>query len=200
MKKSAFRKQQKIEDATGIWVELDEIGKKYGGVSLGWGLPYLEPPEFLVKNMIDAIKEGYNHYTEENGHQEALRLLAEYYSPLFNRTLDPKTEVIVTNGANGALGNLLQALVSSEEDEVIMFEPTFPEYMSLCQYARGTSRFVPIKPQEDDTWKIDTECLKDTLNEKSRVIIFNFPHNPTCKVPSYEELKEISDILSEYPN
>lgn len=200
MSDTIYVKQNKIEDLIDIWVELAEVGKKYGAVSLGVGIPYLEPPNFLIQNLIDATNEGHNHYTCPNGHPEARELISKHYSPQFNRTIDPSTEIIMSNGANGAIDWLLQALITSEDDEVILIEPMFPEYMTLAQYARGTKRYVPYKVQDDGNWNLDLECLKETLNTKSRVIILNFPHNPTGKVPNLDELTEISEILEDFPN
>ena len=103
MEQIVYRKQTKVDDMFNIWVELAEVGQKYGAVSLGEGTPYLQPPEFLIQHLIAATREGYNQYTSSYGHPEARKLIAEHYSPKFNRTLDPNSEILITNGANGSM-------------------------------------------------------------------------------------------------
>jgi len=183
-----------------VWQEFGQISKKYGCVSLGEGAPHLQPPKFLVDNLVKSIEEGHNHYTSCYGHPEGRKTLAELYSPMFNRELDPAKEVLITNGANGSIDVLMQALCADENDEVIFIEPFFPQYIGHTQFARGTIRAVPLVVGEDNEWHLDLEVLKKTLNDKTRCIIMNTPHNPTGKVFSLKELEEISDILEEYPH
>ena len=64
----------------------------------------------------------------------------------------------------------------------------------------GTIRSVPLTLKSDNKWYIDIENLKATLNSNSKVIVFNFPHNPTGKVFSEEEINKVSEILEQYPN
>ena len=58
-----YRKQKKVDESLNIWAELADVGDKYGAVSLGKGVTHFQPPDFLVNNLLDAIKEGNNHYT-----------------------------------------------------------------------------------------------------------------------------------------
>lgn len=127
-------------------------------------------------------------------------MIAELYSPRFNREIDPVREMLITNGANGSMDVLLQAFCGDEKDEVIFIEPFFPQYLGHTQFARGNIRAVPLYVGEDNEWHLDLDILKDTLNENTRVLILNTPHNPTGKVFSLKELEEISDILEEYPH
>ena len=137
MEQTIYKKQTKVEDLLNIWTELAEIGDKYGAVSLGEGTPYLQPPEFLIQNLIDAIREGYNQYTSSYGHPDARKLIAEFYSPKFNRIIDPNGEILITNGANGSMDWLLQSLISDVKDEIIFIEPMFPQYIGQAKFARG---------------------------------------------------------------
>lgn len=195
-----YRKQKKVDETLNIWAELADLGDKYGAVSLGKGVTHFQPPEFLVNNLLDAIKEGNNHYTNSYGHPEARRLIAEHYSPKHNRKIDPLTEVLITSGAVGALDCILQSLVADENDEIVVIEPRYYEYPSLCQYSRGTIINVPLTMRDDNSWELDLELFKSALSSKTRVLLFNNPHNPSGKTFTFDELTKISEILSEYPN
>lgn len=147
-----------------------------------------------------VIEEGHNHYTSCYGHPEARKIIAELYSEKFHRELDPVKETLICNGANGCMDVLLQSFCADENDEVIFIEPYFPQYLGHTQFARGTVRGVPLIVKDDNQWHLDLDAFRETLNEKTRVVILNTPHNPTGKVFTLEELTEISDILEEYPH
>mmetsp|Transcript_13085 Transcript_13085/g.14703 ORF Transcript_13085/g.14703 Transcript_13085/m.14703 type:complete len:437 (+) Transcript_13085:8-1318(+) len=197
---TGFRKQTKIDDNLCVWQEFGGLARKYGLVSLGEGAPHFQPPKFLVDNLVKAIEQGHNHYTSCYGHPEAKKLVAELYSPRFDREIDPVKETLIANGANGCMDVLLQALLADENDEVIFIEPFFPQYLGHAQFARGTIKTVPLVVGEDNEWHLDLDILRETLNEKTRCIILNTPHNPTGKVFTLQELTDISDILNEYPH
>ncbi|CAI2369728.1 unnamed protein product [Moneuplotes crassus] len=197
---SEFKKQSKLDDNLCVWQEFGQISRKYKVPSLGEGAPHFQPPKFLVDNLVKAIEEGHNQYTSSYGHPEARKLIAELYSPKFNREINDGNEVLICNGANGCMNTLLQAMLSDEKDEVIFIEPFFPQYLGHAQFARGSIRTVPLLVGDDNQWHLDLDVLKETLNENTRCIILNTPHNPTGKVFTKAELQEISDILEEYPH
>mmetsp|Transcript_21536 Transcript_21536/g.21189 ORF Transcript_21536/g.21189 Transcript_21536/m.21189 type:complete len:170 (-) Transcript_21536:213-722(-) len=95
---------------------------------------------------------------------------------------------------------VLGSLIHSKSDEIILIEPFFPQYFSQSQFAGATIKTVPLIPSDDNQWHLDLDALKETLNENTKCIIMNTPHNPTGKVFTKEELQEISDILEEYPH
>lgn len=200
MDTDGFRKQTKLEDNMCVWQEFGQLARKYGYISLGEGAPHLQPPQFLVDNLMDAIKDGHNHYTSCLGHPEARKLIAEQYQPRFNHEIDPMKEMMITNGANGSMDVLLQAMCHDETDEVIFIEPFFAQYTGHTQFARGTIRTVPLEVGEDGEYHLNLDILREVLNDKTRCIIMNTPHNPTGKVFTLKELEEISDILEEYPH
>ena len=160
----------------------------------------MQPPQFLIDNLIKAIQDGYNQYTSCYGHPEARKMIADHYQPRFEHKIDPVKEMLITNGANGSMDVLLQALCADSSDEIILIEPFFAQYIGHIQFARGTIRTVPLVIREDNEWHLDLDILRETLNEKTRAIILNTPNNPTGKVFTLEELTEISDILEEYPH
>jgi N-succinyldiaminopimelate aminotransferase len=107
-------------------------------------------------------------------------------------------EVLVTMGANGALGSFIQAFVNPG-DEVVIFEPTFPMYLDHIQFAGGKLKTVPLTVDADGEWVFDPEILKSALSDKTTLLILNTPHNPTGKCFTLDELEEITDIVKQYP-
>lgn len=180
-----------------IQSELSKVGKKYNAVDLAWGAPYLQPPRFLIENLIAVVNEGHNGYAWYYGHPDARKLIAEFYSPMFKNgvTMD---DVMISNGANGWIASIIQAICSKKEDEVIIIEPFYPKFQYHTQMTEWTVRSVPLVIQNEQ-WVLDLDILKETLNKNTRLLILNTPHNPTGKVFTIDELQEISDILEEYP-
>ncbi len=87
-------------------------------------------------------------------------------------------------------------------DEVIIFEPFFDQYISNIEMPGGKVRYVALQPPKDGAtkvtsaaeWTIDWEVLEKTVNEKTRMIVLNSPHNPIGKIFSREELQRIGDL------
>lgn len=160
MEGSEFRKTTKLDDNMCVWQEFGQISRKYGYPSLGEGAPHLQPPKFLVDNLVEAIGQGNNQYTSCYGHPEARKNLADFYQPRFTHQIDPVKEVLITNGANGSMDVLLQAMCADENDEVIFIEPFFAQYLGHTQFARGTVRTVPLVLRDDNQWHLDLDILK----------------------------------------
>jgi len=75
----------------------------------------------------------------------------------------------------------------NKDDEMIIFEPAFPMYIDHCELSGGTLKTVPLNVNEEGIWVFDKEQLRKTLNEKTKLLVLNTPHNPTGKCFTREE-------------
>jgi len=109
-------------------------------------------------------------------------------------------EVLVTQGANGALMAFIAAFCN-EGEHVACFEPMFPLYIDHAEFSSSNPVLgVPLTLQ-DGIWKFDPEQLRAELSKPTcKVFVFNSPHNPTGKVFTVEEMQQISDILDDCPH
>ena len=108
-------------------------------------------------------------------------------------------EILVSSGANNALNSIIYALIDpSKEEEVIVFEPCFPQYQDHIQMAGAVYKPVPTE-LKDGKWILDTEKLRQALSDKTKIVILNNAQNPTGKLFTLEELESISNILDEFP-
>ncbi|CAG8544682.1 16593_t:CDS:2 [Racocetra persica] len=151
-------------------------------VNLGQGFPD-DPPSDQIKEIVAraiAVPEC-NQYAPPKGRLHTRQALANAFSPLFNRTLDPETEIIVTAGANEGLTDLFAAFID-HGDQAILIEPFYDQYVNM------SSR----------EWKIDINELRSKITPKTKLIVFNNPHNPTGKVFSREEMMEIGAVAQEF--
>lgn len=114
--------------------------------------------------------------------------------------MDTESEIIVTAGANEGIYSILAAFLE-QDDEVILFEPAFDQYMPNVRYNGGKEVYVPIRFHGDptknstgDDWKIDINELRAAITPKTKAMIFNTPHNPIGKVFNEQELNEIAQV------
>lgn len=124
-----------------------------------------------------------------------------YYNEPLGRKVNGMTEVLVSHGANTLLNVFCAALVN-KDDEVVAFEPHFPTYLDHIEMAGGKPAFVPLRyNKEKATWVYDIAEVEAALSRPNvKMFILNTPHNPTGKVFTVEEHKELSAVLDKYPH
>ena len=121
-------------------MEFTQLALKYNAINLCHGTPGVHPPQFLIENMRETVGEVQNNqYTMFLGHPLLRDKIAEHFSPLLangnkGKTLCPNTQILVTNGAIGALSSAIMNLVGPG-DEVLMFEPYYSQYVNHIEFA-----------------------------------------------------------------
>jgi aspartate/methionine/tyrosine aminotransferase len=200
-----------------VFAEFSALAARHGAVNLGQGFPSFQTPQFVKQAAIDAITDGNNQYTRPGGHVSYVETLAEMYSPLLGRELDPMTEIVSFNGAQEGIASIMAALLEPG-DEVLTLEPYFDAYMTVSQLhgvsASGVPfRFNPAKraaflSEESHVaerftshdFQLDLEALEAKLTPKTKMLVLNTPHNPTGKVLSRDELKKLAAVLERHPH
>jgi len=188
-----------------VFAEYTALAIEHNAVNLGQGFPNFPAPDFVKEAAQEAIAADLNQYTRSAGHLRLVHALANVYSPLFDRTLDPLTEIVVTDGATEAIYASIQALVEPG-DEVILLEPFYDSYPASVIMAGGTPVYVPLHPAPlrpgatnlAADWTIDFDELAAAFNERTRLIIVNTPQNALGKVFSRAELTRIAELVQEH--
>ena len=120
------------------------------------------------------------------------------YGPKLNRSLNPKTEILISGGANGALSSFVSALCN-EGDELLLFEPAYPAYYDYVELAGAKMKTVPLTVKEGE-WVFDAQQVRAALSDKTKVFVLNTPHNPTGKCFTREEQETLTEILKDFPH
>ncbi|KAL3427159.1 aminotransferase class I and II [Phlyctema vagabunda] len=171
-------------------------------VNLGQGFFGYNPPQFIIEAAKDALNRvDANQYSPTKGRPRLKKAIADSYSPLWGRQLDPETEVTITTGANEGMLSAFMGFIE-EGDEVIIFEPFFDQYISNIEMPGGKIVYVPLHPPtKGDTqnssaaeWTIDFSELENAITPRTKMIVLNTPHNPVGKVFSKEELLKIGEL------
>jgi aspartate/methionine/tyrosine aminotransferase len=167
---------------------LEATGKPI--IHLEIGEPDFDTPAHVRQEAARALDEGYTHYSNSTGIIELREAIAEYAGR--NRGLKfDAANVVVTPGAKPIMFYAIMALVE-EGEEVIYPNPGFPIYESMINFLGGTA--VPLQLSERNDFRIDLEELESKVSDKTRLIIFNSPHNPTGGVLTRDDLKAIADL------
>ncbi|MCD6537719.1 pyridoxal phosphate-dependent aminotransferase [Candidatus Bathyarchaeota archaeon] len=162
------------------------------------GQPDFDTPEHIKEAAIKAIREGKSGYTPSPGIPELREAVAEYFSE--TRGIDVKPEwVVVANGAKPFISYVIQTVTDyGKGEEIIYPNPGFPIYES--QIRACGAKPVPIPLLESKGYAFDIEYLEKKINEKTRLIILNSPHNPTGGLLDRKMLEQIADIVKKYDN
>ena len=168
---------------TSIFTTMSGLAVEHGAVNLGQGFPDFGWPDDVVTRAADALRTGSNQYAPMRGLPALREAVAAHYAEHHNIHYSAD-EVTVTSGATEALAAAILALVSPG-DEVVLFQPLYDAYVPMVRRAGGVPRFVRLAPPE---WRITAAALDDAVTDRTRLVIFNNPHNPTARLFDAAEL------------
>ena len=164
-------------------------------ISLGVGEPDFNTPWNVLQVAIASIEKGMTMYTSNRGLAELRELLATDLSQCYHMAYCPETEMIVTTGVSEALDVAMRAVVDPG-DEVLVVDPCSVSYQPEVLMAGGRSKALPCRAQ--DQFKITLDALMESLTPKTKVLMMNFPNNPTGGVMGADDLKAIADIVIDH--
>ena len=158
-------------------------------ISLGIGEPDFVTPWHIREAAIYSLEKGKTGYTSNLGSPRLRRAIAKYVEQHFSVEYNPHDEIIVTVGVSEAIDLALRALIN-HGDEVIYHEPCYVSYSPSIQLAGGVP--VAVATRAEDEFSLKASDLEKAVTSKTRVLMLNFPTNPTGAVMPLEELKRIA--------
>ena len=174
--------------------ELRNKGKDVIGLSLGE--PDFNTPDFIKNSAKIAIDQNYNSYTPVDGYDELKDAIINKFER--DNMLEYTTsQIVVSTGAKQALYNIASVLLNPG-DEVILPCPYWVSYADIVKLKGGIA--VEIKTGIENNFKMTTDQLESAITDKTKMIWFSSPCNPSGSVYSYDELKEISNLLDLHKN
>jgi N-succinyldiaminopimelate aminotransferase len=180
----------RLQDYTStIFAEMSALAVATGSINLGQGFPDTDGPDAIKRAAIRAIESGHNQYPPLNGITELRKAIAWHQRHYNGLNFSPDDEILVTAGATEAIAACLLSLCEPG-DEVVLFEPYYDSYAACTAMAGAQRRVVQLQAP---LWSFDADSLEDAINDRTRLILVNTPHNPTGKVFSRIELEVIAD-------
>ncbi|MFG1318487.1 aminotransferase [Xanthobacter autotrophicus] len=175
---------------TTIFEVMSQLARTHEAVNLGQGFPDDPGPEDVRRKAADAVVNGWNQYPPMMGLPELRAAAATHYRRWQGLELDPDAEVMVTSGATEALAGALLALIEPG-DEVVLFQPLYDAYLPLVKRAGGIPKLVRLEPP---SWSITREALAAAFSERTKLVLFNNPQNPTGVVYGHAELALLAEF------
>lgn len=161
-------------------------------ISLGVGEPDFVTPWNIREAAIYALERGRTSYTSNLGLPKLRDCIAAYVSQEFGVDYRPQNEILVTVGVSEAMDLALRAIVDPG-DEVIFHEPCYVSYSPSIAMTHGKP--VSISCSADTEFAVTAEALEAVITPKSKVLVLNFPTNPTGGTMTREELQKIADLV-----
>ena len=180
---------------SGIRRFFDLASEIEGVISLGVGEPDFSTPWHICDAAIYSIENGKTHYTANQGLLELRKEICNYHKKRFHTEYDPNDNVIVTVGGSEGIDIALRALINPG-DEVITMNPSYVAYAPGVTLAGGTC--VPIELRHEDDFKLKPEALENAISDKTKVLLINFPSNPTGGVMSHDDYAKLVPIIKKH--
>ena len=174
--------------------ELKASGKDVIGLSLGE--PDFNIPEFIKDAAKRAIDENYNSYTPVDGYIDLKKAIITKFER-DNGLKYSFSQIVVSTGAKQALYNIASVLINPG-DEVILPCPYWVSYSDIIKLKGGIP--VEIQTSLNNNFKMNGEQLRGAITNKTKMIWFSSPCNPSGSVYNKNELQEIVDVIESYKN
>ncbi|MFW6224512.1 MAG: methionine aminotransferase [Bacteroidota bacterium] len=192
MIKNNINIKSKLPDfSNSIFATMTQLAEKHKAINLSQGFPDFNSPDELLSLVKKHISEGRNQYAPMKGSDELRKILSKKYKDLYSREYHWDEEITITAGATQAIFSAITAFVC-EDDEVIIIEPAFDTYAPSIRYNGGIIRYSTTTPPD---FKINWEQVKRMISSRTRMIILNFPNNPTGKSISAADLDKLHRLI-----
>ncbi len=162
--------------------DLKQAARKRGEdiIDFGLGNPDQATPDHIVNSAVEAMGKAPNHrYSVSRGIYKLRVAIGDWYRRRYDVDLDADSEIICTMGSKEGLGHLVLAVIGPG-DVVLCPSPTYPIHQYSVIIAGGDLHHVPLVPGEDFLASIET-AIQETW-PKPKMLIINFPSNPTTQV------------------
>lgn len=172
-----------------VFETMSGLAREHGAINLGQGFPDDQGPGSLRRLAADALMTGSNQYAPSRGLPELRHAVVEHYGRLQGVALT-FDGVLITSGATEAIAASILAFVHPG-DEVVIFEPAYDAYCPLIARAGGIAVAVRLQPP---SWRLTEEALEAAVTPRTRMVVFNNPHNPTARAFDAEEVAALARV------
>ena len=181
------------KSGTNIFTSMSQLSNKHNAVNLSQGFPDFDVDPILIKTVQKYFDKSYHQYAPMHGVYKLREQISKKTEKLYSNYYHEEHEINITSGATQAIYTAISALIR-EDDEVILFTPAFDCYQPAIELKGGKPVFVQLKAPD---FSINWEEVKKLITHRTKMIIINSPNNPTGKILSVEDLKELQKITSD---
>lgn len=176
---------------TTIFTVMSKLALEYNAINLSQGFPNFNTSNELLKLANMAMINGHNQYAPMPGIFSLRKAISQKMESLYDISYNPESEITITAGATQAIFTAIAASIH-KDDEVIIFKPAYDCYEPTVELFGGKP--VPIQ-LDPSSFKIDWQKVKGLINDKTKMIIINTPHNPSGRILSKEDMLQLEMLL-----
>lgn len=176
---------------TTIFTVMSKLAEQTGALNLGQGFPDFEPPAPFAEALQRHVRAGRNQYAPMAGVPRLQAAIAAKLERDYGVALDAESSITVTDGATEGIFDTITTVVRPG-DEVIVFDPCYDSYDPAAVLQGARVVHLPLRPD----FGLDWQRLADALSERTRLIVLNFPHNPSGAVLAPGDLDTLSGLLA----
>ena len=163
-------------------------------ISLGIGEPDFITPWTIREASIFALEQGKTSYTDNRGLLSLRKEISGYVSSFFGPEYDPQSEVLVTVGVSEAIDIALRAILNPD-DKVLYHEPCYVSYAPSVTLSHGEA--IPVGTVPDKSFSLDSEAFEKAWQPGCKILLLNFPTNPTGGTADKEKLQRLAEFAVE---
>ncbi len=171
------------------------IAKGIDVIGLSLGEPDFNTPDFIKKAAIKAIDENYNSYSPVDGYLDLKKSICEKFKRDNNIDYN-ESQIVVSTGAKQSIANVCMSILNPG-DEVLLPAPYWVSYSAISTLCEAKFKIIPSSIKND--FKITPKQLELAISNKTKLIIFNSPNNPSGTVYSENEYKALGEVLKKHP-
>lgn len=188
--------QQKLPDLDiSIFTKMSALSNQYNAINLGQGFPDFPVNQLLIDAVSRAMNEGYNQYAPMQGLPALRQKVVEIIKNKYNRNTDI-AQITITSGATQAIFNTISGFVVPK-DEVIILDPAYDCYAPAVKLMGAKAVHIQMNALANE---IPFDEIETKISSKTKMIIWNNPHNPTGNVYDKSIMKKWVNVLKDYPN
>ena len=164
-------------------------------IGLSLGEPDFNTPDFIKKAAVKAIDQNYNSYSPVDGYLDLKKSICEKFKRDNNIDYN-ESQIVVSTGAKQSIANVCMSILNPG-DEVLLPAPYWVSYSAIATLCEAKFKIIPSSIEND--FKITPKQLELAISNKTKLIIFNSPNNPSGTVYSENEYKALGEVLKKHP-
>lgn len=177
---------------TTIFTVMSGLAKEHNAINLSQGFPDFECDPKLLELAQNHMKAGFNQYAPMQGALALREQISQLLQNCYSATYSPDTEITVTAGATQGIYTSIAAFIN-KGDEVILFEPAYDCYTPVIELHGAVPKPINL---EYPNFTINWETVKNTITDKTRMIIINTPHNPSGTTLTANDLIQLEKLVA----
>lgn len=175
---------------TTIFTIMSALANKHKAINLSQGFPDFKSDEKLIDLVTKAMVSGYNQYAPMSGNLELRESISRKINLIYNTNYHPETEITITAGATQAIFTIVSTFIKPD-DEVIIFKPAYDCYQPAVELNGGKPVAIQLK---SPNYNVDWNVVKQKINNRTKMIIINTPHNPTGTILSRQDMLQLQAL------